>query len=92
MEKGKEYKQKHETLKKQQEIKAVEGLTFKPKINPQSTKNAIKNGPIWQRLHNQAERFHEKKVDADLDEIMWNKAPHEYKFKPEILGDKRKGK
>ena len=43
-----------------------EELTFKPKIN-KSAKQSTK--PIWDRLNDQPERYHDKKVDPSKDEI-----------------------
>ena len=43
-------------------------------------------------MHNQAEKYWRMKFDREQDAIEWTKAPDEYTFKPEILGDRRSGK
>lgn len=47
---------------------------------------------VWKELHEQAEKYQRMKFDRETDAIEWTKAPEEFTFRPEILGDKRAGK
>lgn len=86
IQRGKQYKEKHQKLAEQKDGSSTDGCTFKPKILKKKLEGKVERPEAndkWMELYKMAEKKAAKdKRDVNHDEILLGKNPEEYTFQP----------